>query len=76
MSRAKRQRTMRNPLHDHPLMKRGGLHEKSSKAQRQQDKQSLKRQWRYSKMDRGLFLYNATQRVQRVSEGNWFTSRV
>ena len=71
---AKQKRTMRNPLHNHPLMKRGGVHGKSGKAQRQQDKQVLKRQWRDAKTNCGLFLHHATQ--QSVSEGNWFTSLV
>ena len=58
---------MRNPLHDHPLMKRGGVHEKSAKAQRQQDKQALKRLWRYSKTNLDLFLNNAIQSQPRES---------
>ncbi len=28
----------RNPLHDHPLMKKGGKHEKTRKAQRRSQK--------------------------------------
>ena len=69
----KRKQTTRNPLHDHPLMKRGGVHGKNNKAQRQQDRQALKKQWRYSQMVPGLFLANAIE--QRVSEGKWITSR-
>ena len=70
---AKAKRKTRNPLHDHPLMKRGGVHGKSNKALRQQDRQALRRQWRYSKVIFGLLLINATE--QRVCEGNWSTSR-
>lgn len=35
----------RNILHDHPLMRKGGVHQKSNKAQRRKDKQNLKRDW-------------------------------
>jgi len=33
---------LRNPFHDHPLMKKGGVHEKSDKAKRRIAKQKLK----------------------------------
>ena len=33
---------LRNPFHDHPLMNKGGVHEKSDKAKRRIDKQNLK----------------------------------
>ncbi|MFV1982400.1 MAG: hypothetical protein ACC657_02580 [Thiohalomonadales bacterium] len=36
----------RNPLHDHPLMQKGGVHEKSKKTKRRIDKQKLKNEWR------------------------------
>ncbi len=35
----------RNPLHDHPLLSKGGAHQKASKAIRQRDKTSLKKEW-------------------------------
>ncbi len=35
----------RNHLHNHPLLKKGGIHEQSTKAKRQQDKVKLKREW-------------------------------
>jgi len=35
----------RNPLHDHPLMRKGGVHEKSERSKRRTDKQKLKREW-------------------------------
>ena len=38
----------RNPLHDHPLMAKGGVHEKSKKAKRRTEKQQLKKEWCYS----------------------------
>lgn len=37
---------MRNPLHDHPLLKKGGKHQKSHKALRQQARQALRQGWR------------------------------
>lgn len=42
----------RNPLHNHPLMSKGGAHEKPNKAKRKAEKQKLKRElrqkWGYS----------------------------
>jgi len=35
----------RNLLHDHPLMKKGGIHEKTKKSKRHQDKIQLKKGW-------------------------------
>jgi len=35
----------RNPFHDHPLMQRGGMHGKSNKAKRKEEKQKVKREW-------------------------------
>ena len=33
---------LRNPFHDHPLMKKGGVHERSDKTKRRIEKQKLK----------------------------------
>ena len=35
----------RNPLHDAPLLRKGGVHDKSNKARRQQDKAALRKEW-------------------------------
>lgn len=35
----------RNPLHDHPLLRKGGVHRKTNKAVRKHDKQSIKKEW-------------------------------
>lgn len=35
----------RNPFHDHPLMRKGGVHEKTNKAKRKGEKQKLKKEW-------------------------------
>jgi len=35
----------RNPYHDHPLMKKGGMHEKTEKAKRHAMKQKIKSEW-------------------------------
>jgi len=35
----------RNPLHDHPLLNKGGIHQKTNKAKRRIDKTNLKKQW-------------------------------
>jgi hypothetical protein len=32
----------RNLLHDHPLMRKGGVHQKTNKARRRTEKQKLK----------------------------------
>ncbi len=36
---------VRNPLHAHPLLKKGGVHDKSRKAKRRVEKQKLKLEW-------------------------------
>lgn len=35
----------RNPFHDHPLMQKGGVHDKSNKAKRKNAKQQLRKEW-------------------------------
>ena len=40
-----RRSKMRNPLHDHPMMRKGGVHEKPYKAKRKDEKQRLKKEW-------------------------------
>jgi len=76
MKTGKQKRVMRNIYHDHPLLRKGGVHEKSTKARRQQEKQKLKKQWRYLKTNLSLLLNNATGESLSVSEGNWLTSLV
>ena len=44
MSKKKRDRT-RNLLHNHPLLAKGGVHEKTAKAKRRNDKQALRKAW-------------------------------
>lgn len=36
----------RNPLHNNPLMRKGGVHEKTKKTKRRLDKQKLRNEWR------------------------------
>lgn len=38
MTRKPKPPRRRNPLHDHPLLKKGGKHEKPRKAERRKDK--------------------------------------
>jgi len=38
---------VRNPFHNHPLLRKGGVHEKSNKTKRRIDKQRLKKEWCY-----------------------------
>ena len=35
----------RNLLHDHPLLRKGGIHGKSRKAERRDGKVALRREW-------------------------------
>ncbi len=41
---------MRNPLHKHPLMRKGGVHQKTNKELRKQEKQNLKKEWPYQSL--------------------------
>ncbi len=36
---------MRNPLHNHPLLRKGGTHKKTNAALRQKEKTALKKEW-------------------------------
>ncbi len=47
---SKRGNKTRNLLHNHPLLRKGGMHEKSRKAKRRSDKQALRKAWFYSSM--------------------------
>jgi hypothetical protein len=38
---------LRNPLHDHPLLKKGAAHGKTAKARRRNDKVKMGRDWDY-----------------------------
>ena len=40
-----KQQRPRNLLHDHPMLRKGGVHEKSNKAKRRNEKQKLKQDW-------------------------------
>ncbi|MCU7843233.1 MAG: hypothetical protein KZQ93_05270 [Candidatus Thiodiazotropha sp. (ex Monitilora ramsayi)] len=35
----------RNLLHNHPLLRKGGVHEKTQKAKRRKEKQALRKGW-------------------------------
>ena len=35
----------RNPMHDHPLLAKGGVHQRSKKAIRQQERAKLRKEW-------------------------------
>jgi hypothetical protein len=35
----------RNLLHNHPLLAKGGVHDKTNKAKRRKQKQSLRKAW-------------------------------
>jgi hypothetical protein len=40
-----RKNKARNLLHDHPLLRKGGRHEKTYKAKRRKEKQELRKSW-------------------------------
>lgn len=35
----------RNPLYDAPLLRKGGVHDKTNKAKRRKEKMGLRREW-------------------------------
>ena len=45
MKQKQRQLKKRNLLHDHPLLQKGGVHDKSLKAVRKTENQRLKKEW-------------------------------
>lgn len=45
MKRQEKLNRWRNPLFNHPLMTKGGAHEKTKKAQRRQARQQLRKEW-------------------------------
>ena len=61
MARNTRKPKVRNPFHDHPLMQKGGVHEKSYKAKRKGEKQKLKQEWCSLKIFIQEFLNNTIQ---------------
>ena len=52
MKRVKPAPKPRNPFYQHPLMRKGAVHQKSNKALRNQNKRSLRREW----SEQSLFL--------------------
>ena len=55
----------RNPLHDHPLLRRGALHEKSSKAKRMDEKRKMKKEWCLLMTFKLVLLVNVAQQIQK-----------
>lgn len=45
MAKRKKRVAVRNPLHNHPLLGKGGAHRKSGKALRRQHKLALRKEW-------------------------------
>lgn len=45
MSMKQRNKRARNPFHDHPLMRKGGVHDRTNKQKRKSDKQDWKKEW-------------------------------
>ncbi len=45
MANSNHKSNARNPFHNHPLMRKGGVHEKNNKAKRKGEKQKLKKEW-------------------------------
>lgn len=53
---------LRNPFHNHPLMRKGGIHQKSDKAKRQHEKQKIRNEWGCLMALLSLLLNNSVQR--------------
>lgn len=51
----------RNPLHNHPLLRKGGVHEKSYKAKRKSEKQKLRKEWCSLMVFQKVLFKNITQ---------------
>ena len=49
----------RNPYHDHPLMRRGGVHGRTRKAERRQRKMALRGEWSVLSIGRGRSIAQA-----------------
>ena len=45
MAKRKKRAALRNPLYQHPLLGKGGVHRKTRKALRRKDKQALRKEW-------------------------------
>lgn len=56
----------RNFLHAHPLMRKGGVHEKSNKVKRKGEKQKLRKEW-CSLMAFNRVLFNNTIQLGAVA---------
>lgn len=46
MKKSKVVNKLRNQWHDHPLLRKGGVHAKTHKALRKKEKQNLRKEWR------------------------------
>jgi hypothetical protein len=42
---AKKANRSRNLLHNHPMLRKGGVHDKTNKAKRRKEKQTLRKTW-------------------------------
>ena len=45
MTKRKKRAAVRNPLYQHPLLGKGGVHSKTRKALRRRDKLALRKEW-------------------------------
>ena len=55
-------KNLRNPLHNHPLMRKGGVHQKPDKAKRQHEKHKIRKEWGCLMALLSLLLNNPVQR--------------
>lgn len=53
---------LRNPFHNHPLMRKGGIHQKSDKVKRQHEKQKIRKERGCLMALLSLLLNNSVQR--------------
>jgi len=60
MTMKKRKSNVRNPFYNHPLMRKGDVHEKSNKAKRKSEKQKFQKEWCCLSVMKQVFLNNST----------------
>ena len=57
----RKQNRPRNHLHNHPLLRKGGVHEKTNKAKRRNSRQSLHKAWFFLST-----FFNCTEKKPRL----------
>lgn len=64
---------VRNPLHNHPLLQKGGMHKKTNKALRRKNKVNMNKEWLTQNIVRILskpFLMFSTHQIKSINIAN------